>query len=383
MPKHLVLVGGGHAHLTMLARCRDYVERGVHVTLLSASPYHYYSGMGPGLLAGVYRPQDVRFHVAKTATDRGAEFIEDRLERVDASRRLLHLRSGRTVGYDIASFNTGSDVALPPVAGDRDGVFPVKPIVSLLAARRAIIKLLGEGRPEIVVIGGGPAGLEIAGNVWRLVQDQAGHAHITVIPGVELLSGYPRRVKDLARRSLLRRGIAVRGGSYVERIEKGAVVLDSGGAQTADIVLVATGIRPSPLFRDSGLPVGPDGGLLVNRFLQSTAHPEIFGGGDAICFGPRPLPKVGVYAVRQNGILFRNTLASLAENEMIPFEPQRDFLLIFNLGDDRAIMTKRGLAWDGWLAWKLKDRIDRSFMKKFQVSGERSAPEEEEPYGHP
>ena len=382
MPKQLVLVGGGHAHLTMLARCRDYVDRGFRVTLISASSYHYYSGMGPGLLAGVYRPQDVRFHVGKMVADRGAQFIEDRLMRVDAVRRLLHLRSGRTVAYDVVSFNIGSDVALPPVSNGCDRVFPVKPIVSLLAARRAIIKLLGEGRPEIVVIGGGPAGLEIAGNVWRLVRDQAGQAHITVIPGRELLSGYTRRVQDLARRSLLRRGIAVRDGRYAGRIEKEEIVLDNGEAQKADIVLVATGIRPSPLFRDSGLPVGPDGGLLVNRFLQSTTHPELFGGGDAICFGPLSLPKVGVYAVRQNMILYRNTLASLEGTGLVPFEPQRDFLLIFNLGDGRAIMTKRGLACEGRLAWRLKDRIDRSFMKKFQVSGERSAPDEEEPHGH-
>lgn len=383
MPKKLVLVGGGHAHLTLLLRARDFVDRGVRVTLVSASPYHYYSGMGPGLLAGTYRPQDIRFHVRKTVSDRGANFIEDRVVRVDGKARQVHLQSGRVIGYDVASFNTGSDVALPPQEQGISNVFPVKPIVSLLAAQRAIVELIQKGRAEIVVIGGGPAGLEIAGNAWRLVQDRGGHAHISLVPGRELLNGFPKRLQTIARGSLLRRGIMVRDGFYAERIEKNRVVLSGAEALRSDIVLVATGVRPSPLFRDSGLTVGPDNGMLVNRFLQCTAYPEIFGGGDAICFEPRHLAKVGVYAVQENRVLYHNVLASLTGGELVPFEPQRDYMLIFNMGDNKAILTKRGFVWDGWLSWKLKDRIDRSFMKKYQVSGEQdeTIPEEGAGYG--
>lgn len=369
----------------MLADCRDYVDRGVRVTLVSASPYHYYSGMGPGLLAGTYRPQDIRFHIRRTVTDRGAEFIKDRVIRVDPIERELFLQSGRTIGYDVVSFNTGSDVVLPPGEQDGGNLFPVKPIVSLLFARRAIIARLWQGRTRIVVIGGGPAGVEIAGNAWRLVQDQGGQAQITVITGKELLSGRPRRLQALARRSLLQRGIVVRDGHYAERTGKNEVALTTGESLQADIVLVATGIRTSSLFKDSGLPVGPDGGLLVNRFLQSTAYPEIFGGGDAICFEPRPLAKVGVYAVRENRILSQNILASFGAGGLVPFEPQQKFMLIFNMGNDRGILTRENFSWYGWLPWKLKDWIDRSFMNKFQVSGERNeatTEEKEEQYGH-
>ncbi len=381
MTGRLVLVGGGHAHLTLLLHCRQYLDQGIGVTLVSVSPYHYYSGMGPGLLAGTYRPQEIRFHVRKMATDRGAEFIRDRVLRLDPKERLLHLESGRTLGYDMVSFNTGSDVVLPPGGQEAGNVFSVKPIVSLLAARQAILSRLRQGPARIVVIGGGPAGVEIAGNAWRLVQDRRGQAQITIIAGRELLSGRPQRVQDLARRSLLQRGIAVRDGSRAARVGENQVLLGSGEALPADIALVATGIRPSSLFRDSGLPVGPDGGLLVNRFLQSPAYPEIFGGGDAIHFEPRPLAKVGVYAVRQNSILFRNILAASGRGKLVPFEPQRTFMLIFNLGNDRAILMRGELAWAGWLPWRLKDRIDRSFMKKFQVSGEmREAFSEEEEY---
>lgn len=48
MSKHLVFVGGGHAHMTALLNIRDTIRRGHTVTLISLSPYQYYSGMGRG-----------------------------------------------------------------------------------------------------------------------------------------------------------------------------------------------------------------------------------------------------------------------------------------------------------------------------------------------
>ena len=53
MGRHLVLVGGGHAHLNVLLNLADYVPRGHRVTLIGSVPYHDYSGMGPGLLSGM------------------------------------------------------------------------------------------------------------------------------------------------------------------------------------------------------------------------------------------------------------------------------------------------------------------------------------------
>ena len=49
--KHLVLAGGGHAHLQALLGLKDYTDKGHRVTLVGPSRYHYYSGMGPGMLS--------------------------------------------------------------------------------------------------------------------------------------------------------------------------------------------------------------------------------------------------------------------------------------------------------------------------------------------
>ena len=101
MGKHLVFVGGGHAHMVSLKNIALFKGLGHRVTLVNSSPYHYYSGMGPGMLSGIYHPREARFCVRKLAADRGAAFIEGKAVKVNPVERLIFLDSGETVRYDI------------------------------------------------------------------------------------------------------------------------------------------------------------------------------------------------------------------------------------------------------------------------------------------
>jgi NADH dehydrogenase FAD-containing subunit len=371
MGKHFVLVGGGHAHLTVLLNLATYVERGHRVTLIGPSPYHYYSGMGPGLLSRIYRPRHVRFHVKKMAEDRGATFVEDKVVRIKPVQRTLDLQSGKQVTYDIVSFNTGSDVPLTGVVSeDRKSIVPVKPVFNLLQAQRFILTALKERPMNFVVVGGGPAGVEVTANLWRLVNQNGGNATIKLIAGRKLLGDLPEKVRTLAFSSLAGRGITTIEGNRVKKVTENEICLADGSSLPFDFAFMALGVQPSRIFRDSGIPTGPDGGLLVNSFLQSVAHPELFGGGDCISLADRPLAKVGVYAVRQNPILYHNLLAALEGREMKTFIPQKDYMLIFNMGNGRGILWKKNFVYEGRLAFLLKDYIDRRFMRKFQVTGE-------------
>ncbi|MDH4231850.1 MAG: FAD-dependent oxidoreductase [Nitrospirota bacterium] len=370
MKKHLVFVGGGHAHLTALLHLKNYVDRGHRVTLISSSGHHYYSGMGPGMLSGIYRPQEIRFHVEKLAEDRGASFVQEIVEGINPARRTLSLKSGRTVEYDVVSFNTGSEVSAEIQHTTEENIFTVKPIINLLKARQYVLQTMKQRDLRVVVIGGGPAGVEIAGNVWRLVHDNKGKAEISFIAGEKLLKNLPERVGSLVRSSFQERDIRIIEGRHTKKMEKNLVVLDDASEIPFDVAFVATGVKPASFFKESGLPVGEDGGMLVNSYLQSVAHPEIFGGGDCISLEGHALAKVGVYAVRQNPILYQNLLSALEGGELIAFRPQKKYLLIFNLGDGKGVLWKNQFVWDGRIAFILKDYIDRKFMKKFQVSGE-------------
>jgi hypothetical protein len=81
--------------------------------------------------------------------------------------------------------------------------------------------------------------------------------------------------------------------------------------------------------------------------------------------------------VRQNRLLHRNLLASLEGRPLQRFDPGGDYLLILNLGDRRGLFRRNEIVWSGRLAFRLKDYLDRSFMRKFQVSGELDESREE------
>jgi NADH dehydrogenase FAD-containing subunit len=375
MSKHLVLVGGGHAHMTVLTNFHKYVERGHGVTLIGPSPYHYYSGMGPGLLSGIYRPQEVRFHVKKMAEDRGASFIQDTVTRIDPDRKVLILKSGKEVQYDVVSFNTGSYVPTDSDAVRGENIFTVKPIENLMKVRKMLKAGLSTKTLRLLIVGGGAAALELTGNLWRLVHSLGTTASITVLGGHHFLSSLPQKAQRYARKSLVTRNIDIVEGANVSRLTDSRAVMEDGREFPFDLALLAWGIRPSHLFRESGLPTGKDGGLLVNAYLQSVAYPEIFGGGDCISFQKRPLDKVGVYAVRQNPILYTNLLAALEDKDLEAFQPQDTYLLVYNLGNGTGIFYRGKRVWKGRLIFYLKDYIDRKFMRKFQVSGEASEAE--------
>jgi len=144
MGKHLVLAGGGHAHMTVLLRLGDFTGKGHRVTVISPSAYHYYSGMGPGMLSGMYEPREIRFNIRKMAVERGASFIEDSAVRIDPGAKTILLASGGETPYDVASFNTGSRVPVECLSPGRNGtMIPVKPIINLYRACLEILREIG------------------------------------------------------------------------------------------------------------------------------------------------------------------------------------------------------------------------------------------------
>jgi len=368
MAKQLVLAGGGHAHMVTLAKLEEFVNKGIAVTVIGPSTHHYYSGMGPGMLGNTYTPQDIRFATRHLVEKNGGKFVLGKVVRIDADQQRVVLDTGASVEYDVLSCNLGSHVPQSLISGGLDDIYMVKPIERLLEARDRILSLAGQKKVAVGIVGGGPSAVEIAGNAWRLTQgNNVMPADITIFAGSMIMPHHAPGVRDRAMASLQKRGIRILTDCRVKTIQTGQVIDASGAAHAFDVIFAALGVQPNAVFKQSNLPTGPDGGLLVNPYLQSPAYPNIFGGGDCIYFEPSPLNKVGVYAVRQNPVIFDNLMAALTGGQLRAFEPGGDYLLIFNMGDGTGIFHKRKLLFGGRPAFWIKDYIDRKFMREFQA----------------
>ena len=365
MGKHLVLAGAGHAHMVTMENIHSFCDLGHRVTVIGPSEYHYYSGMGPGMLGGGYEPNDIRFGVKRKIEAQGGTFLLDSVVGVDPASREVQLDLGAKLSYDVLSFNTGSYVDLPPIDGAADRIYTVKPIECLYRARTEIAAFASEHPVTIAVIGGGPAGVEVAGNAAQLVGESHNPSRVTLFGGRALLSRFPDAVQKKSREILEKSGVIIKEEGHLLAIRDMRLSFDSGFTEEADFIILATGVHPSPFFREAGMKTGPEGGLLVNSKLQCPEYPEIFGGGDCICFEDRPLDKVGVYAVRENPVLLHNLKAFLQGEALDDFDPGGDYLLIFNLGNSQGVLRKKWFQISGKAAFFVKDWIDRKFLRTF------------------
>ncbi len=367
MGKHLVLAGAGHAHMVALQNIRNILDKGHRVTVIGSSDNHYYSGMAPGMLGGRYSPEEIRFNSRLTVENQGGSFLSDTIVSINPDIRVLRLESGREVGYDILSCNLGSTGTTTFESGEHCPVFTVKPIENLLAAREHICKVGKDRSLKIAIIGGGATAAEISGNIVQLAKKMnLVEPEVTVYCRGYFMKRFSEKVRKGCLSFLNSLGVVIIQHVPVQNVDNGHILTSAGQNVRADVIFAAQGVKPSTVFASSGFTVGPDGGLVVNDFLQSLDYPEVFGGGDCVYFSKQPLDKVGVYAVRQNSVLLHNLIAGLENESLQSFDPGGGYLLIFNLGNGYGILQKRKLYVQGRVAFWAKDFIDRRFMRRFQ-----------------
>ncbi len=364
MNNKIVLAGAGHGHLMFLNNIEDVKNAGFDLTVISPDKYHYYSGMGPGMISGTYKPEQCRFDVESITERNGGKFIKSRIAIFNPDLKQLITASGETVYYDAVSFNTRSEVSNTPRNGEN--VFSVKPIVNLYEAGRYIIKNFKAKNFSCAVIGGGFAGIECACNIRFLAFKMGISAKVLIIEKGIFQEHQNRKFYHEISNELRRIQVGVFQNSGDVSIQGNRVITESGRNMDTDIIINATGVKPSPIFRDSGIVTDEEGALSVNTYLQSPQYPEVFGTGDCIHFMGKPLKKAGVYAVKQNRIIFHNLQAHLSGLPMVPFKPQKNYMAILNTGFERGILFRKPFLSRGRIPYVIKDLIDRRFIKHYQ-----------------
>ena len=375
MTREIILVGGGHSHVQVLESLAAQPLQGARVTVIVDKPIAIYSGMVPGFVAGQYREHELEIDVPALTRWAGVEIVVQAVTAIDAERREVVLKDGSSRAYDLASVNIGSTVAGLDLPGIREFALPTRPISELVDRTREVVERARD-RPSdnpyrMIVVGGGAGGVELAFTFKQRIETATGVPVETrlVHAGPHILEGYPASLERQAHRAAVQRGIRIHCGRKVAAAEVNHVRLDNGDVWPSDLLLWVTGAVSHPLFRNSALPVDERGFVRTRSTLQVAGHDELFAVGDCATLIDYPAtPKAGVYAVRQGPYLTRNLRAKLAGQSLEEYQPQRDFLTLLNLGDGTALGAKWGLAFTGRWVMQLKDRIDRAFMQRFQIS---------------
>lgn len=359
----LVLVGGGHSHCLALRMLAMDPIPGVRITLVSPDPLSAYSGMLPGLIAGHYRLQDTHVDLYRLCLATGTRFVHAAVTGMDITQRRLFLSDGSQLDYDWLSLDVGATPDLTPL-GDAlpEQVVPVKPVSGFYARWQQWVADNHEA--SLAVVGGGAGGTEMVLAIAEYLRQQHTSVSLSLISGSTLLPGYADSVRQKMQARLARYGIQLRENTVVNN-ENGTLVAN-GQPIEADRVLWCTGVRGIGLFANSDLACDEKGFVKVHETLQSESDARVFAAGDCAAF-PCPLPKAGVYAVRQAKILASNLRAAILGQPLQAYRPQKQFLSLLSAGGKEAVASRGGaLSVAGAWVWRWKDRIDRAFMDKFQ-----------------
>ena len=172
--------------------------------------------------------------------------------------------------------------------------------------------------------------------------------------------------QKIIRRQLEARQIKFLTGQRVSSVKEDGLELADGSLVQADAILWATGAAPPALLDKLSLEMDAAGFVATLPTLQSKTDDHIFAVGDSASIVDSPVPKAGVYAVRQGPVLWNNINRMLWHPPLEKYEPQPGFLKLLNTGDGKAIAEYKGFSFHTAWAWKLKERIDAKFMAMYQ-----------------
>ncbi|OZI50677.1 NAD(P)/FAD-dependent oxidoreductase [Bordetella genomosp. 4] len=274
----LVVVGNGMAGMRTVEELLQLAPDLYDITVFGAEPHGNYNRilLSP-VLAGEKSVGDIMLNTREWYAEYGITLhAGDPVVQIDRSRRLVHAQSGLQVRYDRLLIATGSRPFIPPVPGsDLDGVIgfrDIQDVETMLEASRQ--------HHHAVVIGGGLLGLEAANGLLRQGMT------VTV---VHLHPSLMERQLDAPASALLQRALESSGLRFemgaqtaelvgTERVT--AVRFNDGREIAADLVVMATGVRPNvDLARDSGLHC--ERAIVVDDTLQ-TYDPCVYAVGECV-----------------------------------------------------------------------------------------------------
>jgi NADPH-dependent 2,4-dienoyl-CoA reductase/sulfur reductase-like enzyme len=283
--KRLLIVGGSDAGISAALRARE-VDPGWDVSLIIADRFPNFSICGlPFYLSGETARWESLAHRTRSEIEgTGIELLLDTVaERVDPARHRVEVRDAaglaRELPYDRLVICTGAIPARPPIRGlETKGVYLLHTMADSFAVHD---HLATRKATSAIIIGAGYIGLEMA--------DALRHRGLAVTLCDVVSTAMPTVDAELGRlveTELEQNGVSLRMGAPIQGVERLGDELTVRDAHerraTADLVLVATGVRPSAgLAASCGVAIGERGAVRVNRRMETNVA-DVFAAGDCV-----------------------------------------------------------------------------------------------------
>jgi NADH:ubiquinone reductase (H+-translocating) len=399
----VVVVGGGFGGLQAVSKFR---HAPVDVTIVDRRNFHLFQPLTYQVATGALSPGEIayplraifrRYENVRVVMAEVADFdLEAREVRL---RPVAGIPAPAVLPYDTVIVAGGSTYSYFGHDDWRTHAGEVKSLESALSVRSRLLSAFEAAELEqnadrraawltFVVVGGGPTGVEMAGQIGELARDTLRSDFRTIDPRTarillveaadRVLTTFPPSLSAKAARSLEKLGVTVLTARTVVGIDGESVTIEAGSGEAERVpsrtVIWAAGVKASTLGARlaelTGAEVDRAGRVTVEPDLTLRGHPEVFALGDMVRVRQPDgatvvLPGVAPVAMQQGRYAAKVVLARLRSRETGPFH-YRDKGNLATIGRAAAVADIKGLKLSGFVAWVVWLTVHLFYLVGFQ-----------------
>jgi NADH:ubiquinone reductase (H+-translocating) len=360
---HVLVLGGGFAGI---GAARKLKQAEVDVTLVDKHDYHTFQPLlyqvATDLLetSACGHPLRDLFHEQPNAA-----VHETTVTSIDLASREVRFAEMAPLTYDYLVLGLGAEVDFFGVEGAPEHAFPMYTLADAVRLRDHILQkweaadrdpaLVEDGALNVVVVGGGPTGIESAGALAELYRSNfakdypgipQGEARIILVEaGPTLMAMFRSDIRSYTRKALEKRGVEVLLGEVVASVQPTRVTLKSGTVLEAHTLVWGAGLHASPVVEALGLELQHGHRLPAEPDLSVVGHSEVFAVGDIAWITDTKtgdvLPQLGSVALQAGDHAGENIARLVAGKDTEPFV-YHDKGTMATIGRGAAVMQTRG-----------------------------------------
>ncbi len=391
----VIIVGAGFGGLFA---ARTFINKPVDVLIIDKNNFHTFTPLLYQVATSALDPSEIAYPVRSIfQRSKNIKTLMGTVTDINVEEKTIHVKTDlqeKTETYDYLLLATGST---PTYYGNdhfKQHALELRTLEDALAIRNHILSRFEQATWEkdeaqrkalttIVVVGGGPTGIETAGAVYELynhVLKHEFHHHaltakvILLELGNKLLTPYPDKLRNSALKQLESLGVEVKFGNSISEVRHDFVTLKDGTMIPSYTLIWATGVKGSPLAELLDVPLERNGRLPIHPSTEVINRPDVFAVGDMTYLEDstgNPYPMVIPVAQQQGVLAANNILARINGKAPEPFD-YHDRGMMATIGRRRAvawiynkIQLTGFLAWLAWLGLHLLTLL--GFRNRTQV----------------
>ncbi|MGH2585436.1 MAG: NAD(P)/FAD-dependent oxidoreductase [Dehalococcoidia bacterium] len=337
----IVILGGGFAGLGAAAKLK---HADAELVLIDKHDYHTFQPMLYQVATDLIDPEEVGLPLRAEMRDHKDMTVHETVVTgIDLTNRQIQTQDLAPITYDYLILSLGAQVNFFGTKGAEEHAFPLYTLPDAVRLKDHILQmweaadknpaLVADGALNIVIVGGGPTGVESAGALIELyranfVRDYpnlpAKDARIILVESEPALLGmFKKEVQTYAKGTLEKLGVEVQLGERVVEIDSTRATLNSGAVLQAQTLVWAAGLQANALVHALGIPLQHGARIAVGPDLSLDGHPEVFVVGDVASITDtktkQVLPQLGAVALQAGEQAGENIARRVDGKETEPF----------------------------------------------------------------